>query len=255
MGEQFYCDWRNLPEGEFMSRYVTLSGTGLFVFILTGCVMDNVQTGPTQHDTKSIPLDKSEMVRAEVRIGAGELKIRGGSAQLVDADFIYNVPSWKPEIRYDGGGFRGHLTIEQPGHQHSHFGHTKYEWDLRFNNDVPLSLHLQFGAGNAQLDLGSLSLEDVNIQMGVGKLDLDLKGNPKKDYQVTVHGGVGEATIYLPEGVGVMAEAHGGIGSINARGLHKRDSRYVNDAYENNAKVKVRLDINGGVGEINLIGG
>jgi N-terminal domain of toast_rack, DUF2154 len=238
-----------------MSRYATLTVSGLLAFLLLGCVIDNVQTGPTEHDTKSIPLDKSEMVRASLRMGAGELRIRGGSAQLMEADFTYNVPSWKPEVRYDGGGFRGHLTIEQPGHEHNHFGHTKYEWELRFNNDTPLSLNLQFGAGRAQLDLGSLSLEGVEIHMGVGQLDLDLKGQPKKDYQVTVHGGVGEATIHLPDSVGVIANAHGGIGSISAHGLHKSGGRYVNDAYDNNAKVNVRLDINGGIGAINLIGG
>ncbi len=234
--------------------------TGLLVLSLTGCVIDNVQTGPVQHETTSVPLDKSEMVRVELRMGAGDLKIRGGSAQLVDAGFTYNTPGWKPEIRYEGGGFRGRLSIEQPGREHRHFGntgfgHTKYEWDLRLNNDVPLSLNLQFGAGTAELDLGSLSLEGVNVEMGVGKLNLDLKGDPKKDYQVRVHGGVGDATIYLPESAGVVAEAHGGIGSINARGLHKRGGRYVNDAYENHAKVNVRLDINGGIGAIHLIGG
>lgn len=238
-----------------MLKYLMTAVIGLLALSLAGCVLEHVQTGPTEHDTKSIPLDKSELVRAEVRIGAGDLKMRGGSSQLVDADFLYNVPSWKPEVRYDGGGFRGHLTIQQPGHEHNNFGHTKYEWDLRFNNDVPLSLNLHFGAGRAQLDLGSLSLEDLNIEMGVGKLDLDLKGNPKKDYQVRIHGGVGDATIYLPESVGVIAEAHGGIGAIDVRGLQKHGDRYVNSAYENHAKVNVRLNVNGGIGAIHLIGG
>src|SRR5438067_11258299 len=123
-----------------MPRYLVLAGTGLLLLTLTGCIIDTVQTGPTEHETKSIPLDKSEMVRAEIRIGAGELKIRGGSSQLLDADFTYNVPSWKPEVRYDSGGFRGRLTIEQPETGHSRFGNTKYEWDLRFNNDVPMNL-------------------------------------------------------------------------------------------------------------------
>src|SRR5258708_4876048 len=113
-----------------MARYSVLVLAGVLVLSLTGCMIDNVQTGPTEHETKSIPLDKSEMVRADVRIGAGELKIRGGSSQLLDADFTYNVPSWKPEVRYDSGGFRGRLTIEQPGGSRGHFGNTKYAWDL-----------------------------------------------------------------------------------------------------------------------------
>jgi hypothetical protein len=70
---------------------------------------------------------------------------------------------------------------------------------------------------------------------------------------VNVHGGVGEATIYLPEGVGIEAHVKGGIGDIHAPGLEKREGRYVNDSY-GRAKTTVRLDIEGGIGQINLIG-
>lgn len=90
--------------------------------------------------------------------------------------------------------------------------------------------------------------------MGVGELRVDLRGTPKNSYDVSIHGGVGEVTVYLPEGVGVVADAKGGIGGISARGLQKRDGQYVNDAY-GHAKTTVRLDIRGGVGSINLVGG
>ncbi len=104
------------------------------------------------------------------------------------------------------------------------------------------------------LNMGSLALENLDVKMGVGELKLDLRGTPKKDYQVQINGGVGEATVYLPEKVGIVANASGGLGEVDAKGLHKRGDRYVNDAYENNAKVAVRLDIKGGIGAIHLIG-
>jgi predicted membrane protein len=102
------------------------------------------------------------------------------------------------------------------------------------------------------LDLGELSLRRVNVEMGVGELRMDLRGTPKNDYAVSIHGGVGEATIYLPTGVGVEAEAEGGIGGIHTTGLEKRDGRYVNDAL-GHSKNTVRLDVQGGIGEIRLI--
>ena len=88
--------------------------------------------------------------------------------------------------------------------------------------------------------------------MGVGELNMDLRGAPKNDYGVSVHGGVGEATIYLPERVGVDAEVHGGIGGIHAPGLEKRGDRYVNAAY-GHAKTTVELEVHGGIGAIHLI--
>jgi len=127
-----------------------------------------------------------------------------------------------------------------------------YEWDLRFNNDKLMDLNVNFGAGEARLDAGSLNLRSVEIHMGVGELRLDLRGTPRRDYDVRIRGGVGEATVYLPENVGIAADAKGGIGGIKVRGLHESGDRYVNDLY-GHAKTNIRLDIRGGVGSINLI--
>jgi predicted membrane protein len=170
----------------------------------------------------------------------------------MEAEFTYNRPAMRPNVHYDASGFRGHLLVEEPSGVHH--VNSNYRWDLRFNDDKPLDLIVHFGAGEGRLDVGELRLRSLEIHMGVGELRVDLRGMPKNDYDVSIHGGVGEATIYLPQGVGVEAEAHGGIGGINARGLEKRDDRYVNDTY-GHAKINVRLDVHGGIGAINLVGG
>jgi N-terminal domain of toast_rack, DUF2154 len=217
---------------------------------LAGCV-NYVQTGPTQHETKSIDLDKSELVQVNLTMGAGEMQIHGGSSKLMDADFTYNVPSWRPAVHYDAGGSTSDLTIEQP-HGGSTVGNTQYNWDLRFNDSVPIAFQVHFGAGEGRLDLGDLNLRGVEVHMGVGQLQLDLRGSPKQDYNVSVHGGVGEATIYLPNTVGIEAVAAGGIGGVTARGLTKHGDRYTNDLYDT-AKVHIHVDVHGGVGQITLV--
>jgi hypothetical protein len=233
-----------------------LAVTVLTLLMLTGCTinLDHDSGGPEQTETKAIDLDKAELVRVILKMGAGELNVRGGSSKLMEAEFNYNNPRLKPEVRYDGGGsFRGHLEVLEPSNSF-HGGRSKYRWDLRFNDEKPLDMEVHFGAGAGRLELGSLSLRSLEVHMGVGELRVDLRGTPKHDYDVNVHGGVGEATIYLPEGVGISADASGGIGEINARGLQKRGGRYVNDAY-GHAKTNVHLQIRGGIGSINLIGG
>jgi|ERR1051326_1321276 hypothetical protein len=220
--------------------------------LLAGCEFSNTPTGPTRHETQSVELDKSEMARVELRMGAGDLNIKGGSSKFVEADFTYNVDSWKPEFRYTNTGVRGDLIIEQPSHGKVHTGTTNYIWDLRFNDEKPIDLTVKFGAGDAHLNLGSMSLRSLDIGIGVGELKLDLRGNPKRSYDARIRGGVGEATIYLPKDAGIEADAQGGIGGINARGLRKEGGRYVNDIYDS-AKTKIHLNIRGGVGEINLI--
>jgi hypothetical protein len=64
---------------------------------------------------------------------------------------------------------------------------------------------------------------------------------------------VGKAIVKLPTGVGIHAEAHGGLGSINVTGLEKHGNSYENDLYDK-AKVNVDIKVEGGIGEIRLIG-
>lgn len=183
-------------------------------------------------------------------MGAGQLRVRGGADKLMEGRFTYNRLRLRPEVSYNAGGFRGHLVVEEPSHVN---GSTqRYVWDLRFNDRKPLDLDVKCGAGESRLDLGDLVLRRVNVEIGVGELKMDLRGAPKNDYAVSIRGGVGEATIYLPEAVGIEADVEGGIGGIHAPGLEKRDGRYVNDAY-GRAKNTVRLDIRGGIGAINLL--
>jgi hypothetical protein len=217
---------------------------------LSSCVIETA-TGPVRHESQSIERDASERVHVDLNMGAGNIIVGGGARNLLNADFTYNVPSWQPEVRYSSTGTSGNLTIRQP-ESHAQIGHTRYEWDLALNNDVPMDLSLHFGAGEARLRLGSLSLRGVEVHMGVGKLDMDLRGNPKHNYDVTIRGGVGEATVRLPAGVGVYAEGAGGIGEIKTQGLRREGGHWVNDAYED-AKVRIHLDIHGGIGSIRLI--
>ena len=219
------------------------------ILLLTGCVVGRIPTGPTQYDSRAIERDNSTQVSVNLEMGAGDLKVGTGTSKLAQTYFTYNVPAWKPIVEYS----TGELTIRQPGHSRSHLGNVKYEWDVRLGRQIPLNLRVHFGAGEAQLDLGSLDLRDVEVEMGVGQMRMDLRGDPSHDYAVHIHGGVGEATVRLPVKAGVYATAAGGIGEIQVRGMHKNGDHWINDAYET-AKVKVRVDVQGGIGRIELIG-
>jgi N-terminal domain of toast_rack, DUF2154 len=217
---------------------------------LTGCFVD-IDPGPLRTESKSIDLGSAEMVRLEVHMSAGQLKMSGGAPKLLQADFRYSESMGKPEVRYDATGFRGRLNVESPSHHRGSIGNVTNDWELRLNDDVPLDVVVHLGAGENRLDLSSLNLRSVEVHMGAGQLNMDLTGDYRKDFTVSVHGGVGEANIRLPKHVGVTAEARGGIGSISTSGLTKRDGRYVNKAY-GESKTTIRMDVHGGIGQINL---
>jgi len=107
------------------------------------------------------------------------------------------------------------------------------------------------GAGESDLDLDSLTLKGLDLQMGAGKTTVDLTGDYAQSFVASIQGGVGEATVLLPSEVGVKAKAEGGLGKINAERLKTVDDSYVNDAY-GESDVTLNVDVQGSVGEINL---
>lgn len=217
---------------------------------LSGCVVET-PIGPTRHETRTIERDTAETARVDLQMGAGELRVEGGAAPLMLAEFNYNIPAWKPEVRYHSFAGRADLSIRQPAGA-GHIGDAKYDWDLRLNDDIATDFLLHFGAGEAHLDMGSLNLRSLEVEMGVGKIHIDLRGTPKHDYNVRIRGGIGEATINLPANAGIYAKAEGGLGEIQARGLRQADRHWVNEWYDSN-RPQVRVDISGGIGQINLI--
>jgi hypothetical protein len=228
----------------------------LLLVFTSACValVDDSEAREPRRESSSIERGNAEMVRAEIKMAAGELRVSGGASKLLEADFRYNIPFLKPVVRYDATGFRGHLTVEHTSNREVKFGkESENIWDLRFHNDTPIDLILRIGAGESKLNIGAMDLRRVEAHMGVGEMEMDLRGTPKRDYDVEVRGGVGEATIYLPTTVGVAAEAKGGIGGIEVNGLRKEGGRWVNSLY-GTGKPTVRVDVRGGVGSIRLIG-
>src|SRR5262245_58794410 len=206
---------------------------------------------PARTETLSVDLDETEGVDVALKAGAGEINIRGGSAKLMNGEFTFSPVELRPEIDCNNRGSRGRLVINCPPQRS--FSRTEMKWNLRLNDQKPIDLDIQLGAGESRLELGSLDLRGLEVQMGAGTLQLDLRGTPMHDYDVNLRGGVGEVMIYLPQNVGILAHITGGLGDIRARGLEKRDGQYINKAY-GTAKTTVRFDIKGGIGSIRLEG-
>ena len=219
--------------------------------LLGGCEFDRTVTGPLKNDTISLDLNNATHANVEFDIPAGELSVRGGAAKLLEGHVEYNVREWQPEVVDNNNGQTANIVIRQPEHG-SHGGNKRNRWDVELNDHVMLDLNLNCGAGRARLELGDLDLNNVSVHMGAGQVDLDLEGHPTRSYSVHVAGGVGQAIIRLPRDIGVRAQAHGGLGSIDVRGLTKHEGYYSNDLY-GNSKVNVLVEVEGGIGEIRIL--
>jgi hypothetical protein len=236
-----------------MSKAAQFALSSICCFLVACVPPEHVQTGPVKNDVVTLDVGKADRANIELDMRAGELNLSGVSDKLMRANFSYNVENLKPVVRSENNGTHSIITIRQPDHSGFNTGHVRNTWDVQLNTGQVLwDVSVHCGAGKAQLGLGSLNLRSVSVQIGVGQVDLNLEGSPQRDYEVNISGGVGQAIVHLPKNVGIRAEAHGGIGSIDVEGLHKQGDQYENDLYDK-AKVNVRLKVDGGIGQIRIL--
>jgi hypothetical protein len=228
-----------------------LAGTATVALLAPACYVSTEGSGSIERASQTVDLKSAKSAQVQIEMGAGELVMRGGAAQLMDADFQYRARDGKPEVQYDVSGARGTLTIRQPSH-HTIGNNDKNRWELRLNEDVPMDIRVKMGAGEGRLDLGNTALRSLDVEIGAGEMKVDLTGHPHGDIDVRVHGGVGEATVRLPRRARLDVEAHGGIGEITARGMAKVGDRWVN-VPSGEAEATIHVSVNGGIGQINLI--
>jgi N-terminal domain of toast_rack, DUF2154/Domain of unknown function (DUF5668) len=203
------------------------------------------------HAQQTIDLQGAKSVSADLHMGAGQLNVSGGSGHLLNAEFHFDRKWDEPAVDYHVSGDKGILDVSQNSGG-SNFGPSDNIWDLAFSDEVPLDLRVEMGAGQGNLKLRGVDVTNVELHVGAGQLVMDLTGPRKSDLNVSVKGGVGQVTVRLPKDVGVTAHAAGGIGAVRAEGLHKNDGDYTNDAYGKTPQ-KISLDVQGGIGEIELI--
>lgn len=235
---------------------------------------ETAEVGDLQHESQTVELGTAKTARVTVNMGAGELTIRGGADALMEADFTYNVADWQPKVEYTIVSDRGRLEVRQPDIRRIHWDDdVRNEWDLRFNETVPLEMAINLGAGESDLELGALHLTELDInggagetrvdlsgnqslsrmgfKIGVGSTTFDLRGDWQQDLDVDIKGGVGQTTLRLPSEIGVRVEITSGLGNVSAVGLHRDGNAYMNDAY-GKSDTTLSITIQAGVGEIYL---
>ncbi len=233
---------------------VLLVVTAVFLLAGIGCI-GRMETGPTEIETQTVERNDASSARVNIQMGVGKLDIRNGADDLMEAEFTYNVPSWKPEVEYDVRDGEGRLTVKQPDAEVKGLNipesDIEYEWDLKLSDDVPMDLDIDLGVGESYLELGGLSLTNLDINTGVGEATVDLSGAWEQSVDINIEGGVGATTILLPNDVGVRVESSTGLGRNNVYGLISNGDTYTNAAYET-ADIVLDIQVSGGIGEITL---
>lgn len=208
--------------------------------------------GEMIEESRRVARGAAGRVRVEIAMGSGELAITGGASGLLDANFRYNVPEWRPAITYAEADGRGVLRLEQPQGGGAQVRNARQRWELRLAPDVPIDLAIAVGTIEGNLLLGPLALGALDIESGTASLVLDFSA-ARAPFDATIQGGVINATLRLPATVGARVGVRVPLTTINGGGLRRIDGDYVNGAYDAAAGA-ARVRIEGGVANLILAG-
>ncbi|MDZ4168774.1 MAG: toast rack family protein [Coriobacteriia bacterium] len=216
---------------------------------------------PEEPDSPVVGRTATEVVelgtatRAEVRLAqpVGELKVRGASGPLMDAQFDTKPKRWTPEVDYRVDGEVGELTVRQSEFDPFAEGDTRNNWDVALDTGTPMDLVIERGAGEADLLIGDLLLLSARIVNGAGETTIDLTGGREldDDVEIDVIGGVGAMRLALPNGVPVRVTIDQGIGEVTVDGLSEDGGAWVNDAYDDD-RPAYEIRVKQGIGEVSI---
>ncbi len=224
---------------------------GIFAVGLALSGLFRAAPGPVQTESRTVALQGATTAEVNIVLGAGQLTVRGGAADLLDATFHYDVPQWQPEIDYQVRDGQGHLSIRQPDTEGSIVRSSRYEWDLRLKDGVPLIVRAHLGAAQGDLQLAGLDLTELEVTTGAGTTGVDLTGPRTRDLTAQVVVGAGTTTLRLPRDVGVRVTAQGGFGAVRAGDLTANGHVYTNAAY-GKSPVTMNITVVMGAGEVVL---
>lgn len=160
---------------------------------------------------------RSDETRLDVRVryGAGELLIRPGTpGELYRVDLRYDADVFEPVTRYQRGQLQ--VGVEREGRGLRIRNTEAGELRLQLSPDIPLDMDLDFGAVEADLDLGGLHIVNLDVETGASDTEVRFDdANPAACDRLEVSMG---AAAFTARGLGNAGcrdlKVEGGVGDL-----------------------------------------
>ncbi len=192
----------------FNANLVYVGWIGLSAFVFTTDWLSWQQTIRTT--PVAIPLDGAALGHIEVLHGDGRLAILSGATAkaLVQGTCRGAVES---RAMHEGQLLKTRLALRA---EQGFMNWKRYpwawetpalDWNLNLSPRVPLTLHIQKGGGELDLDATKTYLTELRLQMGNGSINLRL---PAQAGQTAVHIEAGNVALAIHVPAGVAARIH-----------------------------------------------
>ena len=190
-----------------------------------------------------------------LKFGVGELRVRGNSIkELMRGNFTV-LPGINPWMRYREMNGEGFLEIGEnkgKGIDLSFFHRDKlHQWDLKLNTTIPLSLRIDTGASNNDLDFSSLKI--VEFDLDTGASNNKIRFGRSTSIKAKINGGASNIKIFIPHSMGVKIKVDTALTTNNLSdlGFEKMGNTYISKNFST-AKKQLDLDLDIGVSALKV---
>lgn len=236
------------------------AGVGVAMIALMAVALTGCYTVPIERDDRigtteeqiSIVREGAESLDAQVTMGAGRLMLGSDAASdTVLSGTVAYPKSWPVRSEYSVEGTEGTLRFTQDRGTFP-VGDADNTWDLKIAEGLPTRLAVTLGAGEADVTVGKLDLDDLQFTLGAGETTIDLTGPRTRDLPVSIQAGIGELRLVVPSDVGVrISGRNDGLGTFDADGFMADGNSWVNDAWSESGP-KIDIDLQRGIGEVTV---
>ncbi len=255
------------------------------VLVFAGPEMGIAPSSSATTDVISEPLGGVVTAHIDLDFSVGETTITAleNSTNLLEAEITH-----LGDLEFTASGEQVKDIRLREIEQHLHFDwfeifqDQNLRWDVGLSPGIPLSIRIDGGVGESDLDLSQLditkldldsgvgemiitlpatgSMYEVNVDVGVGRIELRLEDGI--DVTLDIDGGVGDTIIIIPENVGVRLVGDIGVGEIKVPGSYSHtnsdEDRIVGESgvwessnYDDAAH-SVTITYDGGVGQFTI---
>lgn len=201
-------------------------------------------------ETRTIELQGAKSASLRLNYGAGRMRLGAGA---MGSSFLTGTFAGSVEQKVNLSGDQLKVRLEMRPFPWLLFGgSTGSEWDIQLNQEVPISMRVETGATQSDLDLSYLQVTDLKLSTGASKTELTL---PAKAGMTNVNIEIGAASldIVVPQGVSGRIRAEQGVASVE---VDTGRFPYSNGIYESadysSAQNKVDVVIQAGVGRVTI---
>lgn len=197
----------------------------------------------TGHFGTELGESTSAVVELDLSLGRTTVSALADSDQLISADLTYTgeidffvTGEAERKVRLAQRRSQGGITGPIKDVVNKIVNRADMHWDVQLTPNVPLSLDVDAGVGQLNMDLTGLKLTKFSLDNGVGQTNLRLPATGGR-YPVSIDSGVGELNILILDGAALDLDIDAGVGSV---------------LVEVPAHAAIRLTVDSGLGGVNL---